>query len=294
MQSNILRIISLLTVVVTLSFFFTKEKVELPNGISANLPSSIHPAPSPEIEIQAKAGCVFDMNKNKFIFEHNTNVQLPLASLTKLMTAIVAKEKLLESTVIQIPAEAIAQEGDSGFVVEEKWKLSDLLKVMLISSSNDAAFAIGSAFQKANSTENKNGEFIKLMNEKAKELNLHQTYFLNTSGLDLSKTVAGAYGSCRDITSLINYFLLVYPDLANITTSESINIKNLEFKNTDQLLNKLPSFFASKTGFSDLAGGNLSVIIDKGLNNPIIITVLGSTQEGRFEDVEKLYKKFLQ
>lgn len=72
-----------------------------------------------------------------------------------------------------------------------------------------------------------------------------------------------------------------------------IDINSRKFKNTNQIVNFLPGFVAGKTGFSDLAGGNLAVVVDTGYQHPLIIVVLGSTFEGRFSDVITLYKAAL-
>ncbi|MCF7835865.1 MAG: serine hydrolase [Candidatus Marinimicrobia bacterium] len=241
------------------------------------------------IEILAKSACAFDLVKNEFIFEKNSTEQLPLASLTKLMTALVSKENLPESTLVEITPEAISIEGDSGFYAGEIWNLNDLINVMLISSSNDAAFAISKTFELNNK---ENESFVEVMNKYAKKLTLEKTHFLNPTGLDVSLEKSGAYGSCVDITKLLKYIFEKHPDLLKDTTLESVNYKNKIFLNTNKLVAKLPVIFGSKTGFSDLAGGNLTVIVDKGLNHPIILTVLGSTFEGRFEDMEILYNAF--
>jgi len=244
------------------------------------------------LEIKAKSACVFNLVKNEFIFEKNNEKQLPLASLAKLMTAIVSLNHLPKTTLIEISAEAILIEGNSEFYVSEMWNLNDLINVMLVSSSNDAAFAIASSFK--TNTENNNTEFIKLMNDYSKKLELDQTYFLNSTGLDISDEISGAYGSCRDITKLLKHIFDKYPTLLKDTTKESVVYKNRSFENTNKLLEKLPVVFGGKTGFSDLAGGNLTVIVDKGLNYPMILTVLGSTLEGRFEDMGVLYNKFVK
>jgi D-alanyl-D-alanine carboxypeptidase (penicillin-binding protein 5/6) len=163
---------------------------------------------------------------------------------------------------------------------------------MLISSSNDAAFAIASTLRSETKPTDK--EFVKLMNQKANQLNLEATYFRNATGLDISETTAGAYGSCRDVTKLINYLLQEHPDLAETTTLASLRLKEREFQNTNKLLSKLPLLLAGKTGFDDLAGGNLTLIVNKGFNHPITITVLGSSIDGRFKDVETLYNYFVK
>jgi len=248
--------------------------------------SSAEPNPSPfdNIQLEAKAAYVFDVLKNQPIFEFNAEAQLPLASLTKIMTALVAKEKLPPYLLVTITKEAILQEGDEGFLAGEQWPVSDLIDAMLVSSSNDAAFALNEEFNKDFS-----GDFVSLMNEKAKELNLTQTYFLNATGLDLSQNVSGGYGSAKDIAKLLLFIIKNDFSLIEATRLNSLISHSREFKNTNQVINDIPGFIAGKTGFSDLAGGNLAIVVNKGYGRPFIIVVLGSTYSGRFNDVKTLY-----
>lgn len=245
-----------------------------------------NPTPG-NLNLEAKSACVFDLRTNKFIFELNGNTQLPLASLTKLMTALTAKENMPEGTIIEIADEAIAQEGNNGLIAGEKWLLKDLLRAMLISSSNDAAHAIALSY--GNSDE----PFIKLMNKMAGEIGLKQTFFLNATGLDYSENIAGAYGSCENIAKLLAYIIKNQPELMDATTQHSVVINGTTFSNTNVLVEKIPFLIGGKTGYSDLAGGNLTIICNKNINNPIIIVVLGSSVDGRFNDVEKLYNNFI-
>lgn len=264
---------------------FTAEKQE-------KIIVSAEKEPPVEILLDAKAVCVFDVVKDRFLFKMNAGTQMPLASLAKLMTALIAKEHFLNTALVEITKEAILQEGDSGLRIGEMWKLPRFLEIMLISSSNDAAFAIASTIK--NGLEPNDFEFVKLMNQKAQFLGLKQTYFSNSTGLDISETEAGAFGSCEDINVLMRYLMKNHLDLMEATSKEKLESGGRIFKNTNELLSKLPFFIGGKTGFSDLAGGNLTVAVDKGLNHPIIITVLGSTERGRFKDVEILYNKYVK
>jgi D-alanyl-D-alanine carboxypeptidase len=83
------------------------------------------------------------------------------------------------------------------------------------------------------------------------------------------------------------------------TSLDQISIKSSngfyhKIENTNTIVGELPNILASKTGFTDLAGGNLAVIIDPSLNRPILIVVLGSTKEGRFQDVSNLAQKTIE
>ena len=91
---------------------------------------------------------------------------------------------------------------------------------------------------------------------------------------------------------LFEYTLKNHPNILEATRYENLEFKSTELayqaSNTNPFINQIPGIIASKTGFTDLAGGNLVVAYDAGLNRPIIISVLGSSQDGRFSDTLKL------
>ncbi len=250
-QNNIkYGLVAVIAVFLTFRFAIVKAPIEIPESFRPNT-AAIY-APEKEISafenvtIKAKAAYVFDVLKNQPLFELNADTQLPLASLTKIMTAVAAAEKLPQNAMINIPKEAVLQEGDDDLIVDEWWPAFDLIRMMLITSSNDAAFALSYEFENKLSQ-----DFIKIMNDKAKELNLAQTYFLNSTGLDLSINSAGAYGSAKDIKNLILYALTNYSSLIEATRLSSLEINGREFKNTNTLINE-GGLIAGKTGFSDL------------------------------------------
>lgn len=273
---------------------------ELPLSVAA-----VRPSPFDEINLEAKAAIVFDALENKIIYSLNSEEQLPLASLTKIMTAVIAREILPDYTTITIDSDSIKKEGDSGLRVGEKWRVRDLLDFTLLVSSNDGAASLAAAAAAVSTGVGQNTEglvnevvvkekdFVSQMNEKARSLGLVQTYFMNETGLDLQTQVSGSYGSARDVANLLVYAVEKYPDLFEATRQlvfkvSSLDGKNREAKNTNEAVLKIPGLIASKTGFTDLAGGNLAVLMDAGLGHPIAIVVLGSSEQGRFVDVEKL------
>ena len=255
------------------------------------------PSPFASLELQAKAAYVIDLKSGKVIYEKNSEVQLPLASLTKIMTAVAALSVVPESTVITIDKDDLSLEGDSGLFADERWRLGDLLGLTLIESSNDGAFAVASSVGVVElGLEDKaagRAKFIELMNENAKELGLAQTYFNNPTGLDESQNEAGAYGSARDVGVLIGYAVNKYPDIFRNTKYSSLKVESLNAPshtavNTNTALDGIPVIIASKTGYTDLAGGNLAIVFDAGIGQPIAAVVLGSTIDGRFDDIKKL------
>jgi D-alanyl-D-alanine carboxypeptidase (penicillin-binding protein 5/6) len=289
--------------VLLLVFLFSKNEV-LPNDDffynQANVVGSqnVSQAENPflKLDIKAKSAYVLDINSGEVLFEKDSEVQLPLTSLTKIMTAVTALSMVPESTIISVEKEDLALEGDSGLYANEKWRLQDLLNLVLIESSNDGAYTVasglGEIFVKTG-RENGRKFFINSMNQKAKDLGLAQTYFNNESGLDESEYLSGGYGSAKDVAVLIGKAVKDYPDVFRNTKYDEMKLEslsNLKHKttNTNKTINSIPGVIASKTGYTNLAGGNLAVVFDAGFGRPISVVVLGSTYEDRFLDVENL------
>jgi D-alanyl-D-alanine carboxypeptidase len=263
------------------------------------------------INLEGKGIVVWDVVNNKELFSKNSSEPLPLASLTKVMTAVTTDGKLKDDQEVKITKEDLKPEGDSKLVVGDTWRAGDLRDFTLLTSSNDGAFALAAVAESkeipsyaissqtdqiggATSTDKEilRAQFIKEMNEIAFKIGLSNSKFFNEHGLDRSADRGGAYGSARDMAVLFEYVLKNYPEML-----EATRYKNLEFKsneqiysaeNTNTFIDKIPNVIASKTGFTDLAGGNLVIAFDAGLNRPIIISILGSTAEGRFADALKL------
>jgi len=247
------------------------------------------------LDLEAKAAHVFDLKTQSDIFTLNVESSLPIASLAKLMTALVALEKApSDSTLVTIGPDALLQDGDSGFSINEQWNLETLLDVTLVSSSNDGAYAIAASIMPFLNTQQSEKAFVDAMNERARELGLSHTSFLTPTGLDINNdTEPSAYSSARDITQLFAYILKLYPEILEATRSKtitrtSLNSKIYNVQNTNSLIPEIPLLIGSKTGFTDSAGGNLIIAFDAGLAHPIIITVLGSSPEGRFTDMKTL------
>lgn len=251
------------------------------------------------VRLEAKAAYVYDIKNDKVLYAHGENEVLPLASLTKLMMAIVASETLPRDTVVTIAANDIKTEGDTGLRVGERWKLSDIIGFTLLTSSNDGASALAAAAGSLGQHEytippdEARDNFVEKMNTKASELGLRGTRFFNGTGLDVDGEISGGYGTARDVALLMAYAVRTIYDDLSITALPRATIHSLAnighvSTNTNENVGQIPNIIASKTGYTDLAGGNLVIAFDAGLMRPIVISVLGSTREGRFEDVEKL------
>lgn len=248
-----------------------------------------------EADINAQSAMVTELNTGKILFAKNEKEQKPIASLTKLMTTLVALEKFNENSIsrVQINEDHLRAFGDSGLQVGQIWNVKDLIDFTLITSSNDGARALAlSAFGE------KTSDFVLKMNSLSNKLGLANTFFANETGLDIdSDQEAGAISSAEDITKILQFITL--HQLDNFTASTNFH-KNFivdgqiyDVENTNKSVDKIPGLLVSKTGYTDIAGGNLAVVADIGLNNPVSIVILGSTLEERENDVNKLIEETL-
>ena len=247
-----------------------------------------------DVEIEAGSAFVWDVKTQRILFNKNADEERPLASITKLMTTLISYELLDPEEQIAISNDSLRAEGDSGFRDGEQFSMQSLSDLTLISSSNDGATALGrQGGSIIDSQADAEAIFVEAMNVRAKELGLTKTRFKNSTGLDISETEAGAYGSARDVALLMEYIITHARDAIALTTTQktSINNSNGEYhtaKNTNTVVSELEGLMASKTGYTALSGGNLVVAVNMGLDRPVIVAVLGSTQEGRFTDIKTL------
>lgn len=251
------------------------------------------PSPYDKLSLIGHAAVVYDLAYGRTLFEKNADDQLPLASLTKLLTTYAAATALDPESRITITASALAAEGDSGLTEGETFSVEDLARYALVASSNDAAAAIAEVAARESRTNDRG-----LLASAAAAMGLTRTYALNGTGLDVSESVSGGYGSALDVAKLSGALLKEAPTIARSTIESSVTIRDSRgsthtLPNTNQGIVHIPNPLLSKTGFTDLAGGNLVVVFDVGINHPVAVVVLGSTREGRFRDVDVLVDRTL-
>ena len=248
------------------------------------------------LDINAKAAISVKLDKQgnkKILFEKNPQEQLAIASLTKLMTAFVVFD--LDETyslfdLVSITKQAVNQEGSSKYQdlkIGEKLSVENLLYIMLLESSNDAAFAL---------TEPIGIEtFIKLMNIYANDLGLENTYFINSTGLetDDSKQTKN-YSTVRDLAQFTEYAFRKQPRLFEFTTNQSQTIINEDgsvhhviLENTNELLEEIPEILGGKTGWTPAAGGCLLIILDDLKSSDYYINIVLGAKD-RFAEMRKI------
>jgi serine-type D-Ala-D-Ala carboxypeptidase (penicillin-binding protein 5/6) len=243
-----------------------------------------------EVELAAQAAFVKDLATGKILHERHAESQLPLASLTKLMTVYAASVSLSYDDAISVPVEALYPEG--GKIREgEVWRVGDLIDYTLITSDNDAAHAL--ALASAERARENHEWFIREMNGQARDLGMSQTYFTNDTGLDASETVGGNYGSAHDVAILLEAIYKGKPRLIEASALQKRNFltisgESYDAENTTPISTEISGAIASKTGFTDLAGRNLAVIFEPILGHPSVAVILGSTDESRDADMRAL------
>ncbi len=268
-------------------FFFIPLKDVSPEP-AAVVQATSTPDAFDTVAVDAQAAIVYDLIDKRILYAKNAEAQLPLASLTKLLTVYSALTTLGPDSTITIPEEATRVEAPHSLSAGESFVLSDLARITLTASLNDGATAL------ATTAANKlNTDIGALFATTATSLGLSETYALNGSGLDLSTAISGGYGSAHDIALLAGALVALAPDVALATTEPSASATSYAgkvhtVKNTNPNVVHAPRLLLSKTGFTDLAGGNLALVFDVGLGHPVAVVVLGSTQEARFTDADVL------
>ncbi len=247
------------------------------------------------LKISAKEAISVEINKGvktKILFEKNSQVPLPIASLTKLTTALVVFENYDLSKKIKISKEAVDQEGSSkwGNLREGEYlSVKNLLYMALLESSNDAAFSLTEPFGEK--------KFVGLMNKNAEKIGLENTKFFNPTGLEPDNPNGPInHSTAKDLVKLSRYISENYPQIFKISSQQSYtvlrpngNLHHFIPENTDKLLGKIPGIIGGKTGWSPRASGCLLVV----LKNPngsgyFVNVVLGSND--RFGDMKKIIK----
>ena len=214
------------------------------------------------LEINSSHAILYNMNENTVLFEKEADTRTYIASLTKIMTTIVAIENIDDiNEYVTIPYEALeglieANASVAGFKLGQIVTYKDLLYGILLPSGADAAKTV--AYYIAGSEE----KFVDLMNEKAENLGLTNTHFANTSGLDTDNH----YSTVRDISIILKYalqnetFKEIYTTNTYTTSDNSLTFKSVysNYLNRYDLENKY--IYGSKTGYTTLAGYCLSTI----------------------------------
>ncbi|EKD46704.1 MAG: hypothetical protein ACD_67C00106G0001 [uncultured bacterium] len=250
----------------------------------------------------AHASVIIDADTGTIFHYNNGRTQRQIASLTKLMTAVLVMEKVKNlDELVTIDEEAVYADGTkigcprSGYCISPRLKIGEkisvrnLLQAMLMNSANDAAIALA---KHISGTQEK---FTDLMDAKAKELGLVDTNFCTASGLDLDDEVAASncYSSAYDIARIGAYSLRFDTiwKISRLPSNSIISSADGKIQhtilNTDQLLDQMPNIIGAKTGFTPMAGYSLLMAVaDPTTKHRIIAVVLDDIT--RWQDIKTM------
>lgn len=231
---------------------------------------------------------IFDRSTQSILWEENAHQATAPASLVKMMTAVVANERLDWEEPVPIGDASLVEGNRAKFLPSDVFATKDLLRAMLLFSANDAATAVASH-------EYTIDEFITWMNNKAQQLGMTRSHFSNVTGMDEPTQVSTA----QELGLLANHLLSI-PGLADIVSQQKAVITELEtgrqdvVYTTNSMLARDEMYQGVKTGTTQLAGQNLVLRIkDTWLTidnqqQPVdlIVVILGS--QDRYLDAEKL------
>lgn len=255
-----------------------------------NETTEVSKAISDEPELNARIGLILDRNSKTILYEKNGLKQVPMASTTKIMTAIVVLENGDLNDIVTIDKKAAGTGGSRlGLKANDKITVHDLLYGLLLCSGNDAAVAL--AVHIGGSVEG----FAEMMNKKAKELGCQNSHFITPHGLDQD----GHYTTAYELACMADYALKI-PKFKEIVSTKiytvTINARGKTITNTNELLGSLDGVYGVKTGFTNGANRCLVTACKRG-NLDIITVVLGAdTKKIRTSDsiklIEYAYKNY--
>ena len=247
------------------------------------LPLPVHAV---ELPVEAKAALLMEKETGQVLFAKEEHQRLEPASVTKIMTLLLTMEaisrgELRYEDTVTVSKNAASMGGSQVYLSEgEQITVEELLKAVCVSSGNDASVAL--AEQVSGVTE----LFVQQMNNRAKELGMVDTCFLNPTGLPAEGHVTSAY----DIALMSRELILHHPDLRRFTTIWMDTIRGGEFglSNTNKLIRFYEGATGLKTGSTDAAGYCISATAERSGMELIAVVLGGETSQQRFEDAKTL------
>lgn len=236
--------------------------------------------------LKCKASILMDSDTGTIMIENNSHEKLPIASITKIMSMYLIMEaiengKLKFDDFVPVSEYSYGFGGSQVYLKPgEEFTVHEMLKAIAIHSANDATVAMAEKVAGSEET------FVAIMNEKAKELGLKDTHFLDCTGL----TNEGHYSTAYDIAVLSRELIAKYPKILDYTKIWHDTFRNGEFSldNTNKLVRHYSGTVGLKTGFTSIAGHCLSAVV-KRENLTLISVVLGGPDSNtRFAETRKL------
>jgi D-alanyl-D-alanine carboxypeptidase (penicillin-binding protein 5/6) len=227
------------------------------------------------IDTKAEQAIVMDFDTNEILFEKNSNIKTPPASMTKIMTVYAAFDRLkntdlsIENECI-VSAKAYKMGGSRTFLeIDDKVSIDELLKGIIIQSGNDASVALAECLA---GTED---DFAKLMNVYGKRLGMLNTNFLNSSGWP----VDNHYSTVYDLALLSNAVIREFPDLYLYFSDKEFTYNDIKQPNRNKLLSSVQGADGLKTGFTRASGWGIAATAKRDTRR--ITAVINGTNSSR-------------
>lgn len=239
--------------------------------------------------LEGKSVLVKNIDNGQVMYNLNADEPRALASVIKLMSTLVAQEEFSELTQFEIIESDLMAIGDFGLMPGDILLRDDLLRLLLIASANDVI----NVFRRHDES------FVDKMNTKAVSLGMRNTVFINGSGWDYGDKDRQTWGTAEDVSILLEAARLSGSSTFYDTRNKVVKVKTLKereiiIENTNEAIDILPGVLISKTGYTDLAGGNLAMIIKVPSGAEFSVVILGSGYMSRFDDakilVDTVYK----
>lgn len=240
---------------------------------------------NPQMALSAKSAILIEPSTGQILFEQNAHDRLPPASVTKIMTMLLVMEALdngqcKPDDMVRTSALAASMGGSQVFLEEnEEMSVNDMLKAVAVASGNDAAVALAEFI--GGSHEN----FVAKMNERAKELGMNDTTFVNCNGLDDPNHLTSAYDIAQMSRELIKH-----PQIFNYTSIWMDSLRGGQFGlvNTNKMIRFYSGATGLKTGSTSVAGFCVSVSAKRDDMDLIAVVMGAPSSKERFADATKL------
>jgi len=283
-----------------------------------SIPKWVPVEPLSDVPLQAKAAILINFETGEILFEKNVDESLPIASMSKIMTELLVLEAIEageldwdDSVIISEYAYTISnQPGYASVQLErdKKYTIEDLFYAMAIQSANGATIALAEA------TSGSEKDFVTLMNDKAAELQLKDTHFVNSTGLtnedllnfhSIGSPEDSNKMSASNLATLVKHIIHHYPDLLNITKQISFDFQGKTHYNSNWMLPGtendwvetdiiFPGIDGLKTGYTNDAGYGFAGTVE--INGFRFISVIIGTEtiEDRFVETKILYESIAE
>ena len=236
-----------------------------------------------EMDVNAKSALLMDAATGTVLFEKNAHEALAPASVTKIMTMLLIMEAIDSGSIgyddMVTASESAAAKGGSQVYLKagEQMAVSEMLKSIAVSSANDCACAM------AEHLSGSEGAFVDRMNQRARELGMEDTHFVNCTGLDDSPEAARHRTSAYDIALMSRELLRNHPLIKKYTTIWMDTVRNGAFglSNTNKLIRFYPGATGLKTGFTSGAGYCLSASAQREGMELVAVVMGAKTSQAR-------------